>query len=802
MPLAVVSELPHVFKRLRHEPRFVLLVMLMLGLALGGITAMLAVVNGVLLKPLPYAQADRLVLVGHRHAERGDVYGMFSPQDHQDLVAASRSIESSTVYMPQANVNALVSATPVQLEVSFVAGNFFATLGAQPRLGRALIVDDDQPGIDVAVISDSAWRSLFGGDAGIVGSDVRIQGRPFRIVGVMPPAFDYPDARVQAWLPLSFLGESDVPRRREIRWLEVLARLRPGVTLDGATREIDATVAAIAQQHPGSNADWNRAAVTPLFDSIVGGARAPIIALFTATALVLLIACVNFANLLLVRAQRREREMATRGALGAAPGRLAAQLLLEAVVLTAAAAMVGAVLAHVFVGAFIAAAGTTLMRHGEIGIDAGVLALGAAVALAAALAASAYPAWRARRTDVAQVLASGGKSSTGRRHAIVRSSLVVVQVALVCALGYSTGLALDSLRRVAAIDTGVASEQVIEFTVRLDSAEYDAPGARNAARSRLLDVLRELPGVESAAASKQPAIGQTGENYSFALPDRPDVPLTPNWGVLFITEDYFRTLGIPLLQGRDLAADEAPYAPLSIIVNSAFAETYFPDRDAVGQRIAFVGTTAEIVGQVANARHAGPRDAVKPVIYASSNVFARSAVAVSVRTAGRSPHFMDSLRQAVWSVDPALPIVGMRWLDESVAALEAQPRLVARALSAFAFIAAAIGALGIFGLLAYIVGERRRELAIRLAIGARPQRMFAAIVGHGGRLALFGLLLGAPIAFAAARVLQTTLHDTAVIEPVVLITVAAGVILLALTAGLLPAATALRTQPMEVLRHD
>ncbi len=801
-----LNDLRAAVRRLRREPGFAALFVAILAIALGGTTAMFSLVNAVLLQPLPYGDAQRLVLVGHRHAERGEVFGAFSPPDYDDLVARSRSIESAAAffYWPgQSSLNAMVGERPEQLEAASVTGGFFTTLGAQARLGRALLPADDVPGNDVAVLSDRAWRTLFGGDAGIVGRDVTIQERPFRIVGVMPPEFDFPDARVQVWTPRSIIGEDAIPTRREVRWLDVVARLQPGVTQAAAAQEIDGIVAAIAAEHADSNALWNHALVQPLFERVVGGTRGPLTALFAATGLVLLIACSNLANLLLARTQKRERELVTRSALGAAPGRLGAQLVAETLLLCATGAVVGALLAHLGLSTWLRSLDAPIARQAGIGLDWSVLGFGALLALACALGIGLVPAWRARRVEPARVLSRGGAPTAGVAQARVRAVLVVAQVALVCALGYASTLAVESLRRVLAVDSGVDAARVLSFNVKLSGSTYDAEGdARRNAQRAILDALRAIPGVVAVGGSKNAPLGQTGEGYGFTDPARPDQPLRPDFGVQFVSHDYFRALGVAIVRGRDFTGDEKPGDPATLIVNRAFVERWYPGLDVVGKRLRWGDEEVEIVGVVDDIRHAGLRKDALPAAYAPNSQVVRSSLTVSIRTNGPVPDLVARARDAVWSVDARLPITGMRWLDEELARMEAQPRLVATLLTAFAVLSALIGGLGVFSLLAYVVGERRRELAVRLAIGASPERLLGVVVAQAARLAVAGVAVGLPLGVAAAQLLGTQLFDTHVVEPWLLAALGGATLVLCALAAIAPGATALRTEPMQVLRQE
>ncbi|HET7844936.1 MAG TPA: FtsX-like permease family protein, partial [Xanthomonadales bacterium] len=586
-------------------------------------------------------------------------------------------------------------------------------------------------------------------------------------------------------------------------WLDVVARLAPGVSHAAAAKEIDAIVAGVAKEHADTNAHFSHAIVQPLFERVVGPTRAPLTALFAATGLVLLIACGNLANLLLARAQKRERELVTRSALGAAPARLGGQLVAETLVLTVVGAALGAVLAQLGLAAWLRGLDAPIARQAGIGLDWTVLAFGAFVALACGLGIGLVPAWRARRLDPARVLSRGGAPTAGSAHARLRAVLVVAQVALVCALGYASTLAVESLRRVLAVDSGVDTARVLTFNVRVDGPRYEeSREARVAGQRAILDALRAIPGVVAVGGSKNAPIGQTGEGYEFTDKAHPDRPMRPDFGVQFVSHDYFRALGVPFERGRDFTGEEKPDGPVTIIVNRAFVERWYAGEDVVGKRLMLGDSEVEVVGVVADIRHGGLRKEALPAAYAPNNQVVRSSLTVSVRTNGPVPDLVARARDAVWSVDARLPITGMRWLDEELARMEAQPRLVASLLSAFALLSALIGGLGVFSLLAYVVGERRRELAVRLAIGAPPMRLLGVVVAQVARLAVAGVAIGLPLGIAAAQLLGTQLYDTRTIEPLLLGALGVATLALCALAAIAPGATALRTEPMQVLRQE
>lgn len=796
------------WRQLIRRPAHSALIVLVLALALGGVSAVYSVVQAVLLMPLPYGDSSRLVHVGHGHSTRGAVYGAFSPQDAQDLSARTPSVAQLAwyLYMPnQTSVNTRAGDRREQLEAAYVSAEFFNVLSMAPVHGRTLGAVDLEPGVQTVVLSQRAWQQQFGGDPALVGRDIAINDQPYRVVGVMPAEFDYPSVAVQAWLPLSAVTETMIPHRRDVRWLDMVGALKPGVDLAAAGRELGAVIGALAREHPDSNAGFERAVLEPLVERVVGHDRGPLWAIFAATVLVLLTACVNLANLLLARATERERELALKGAIGAAPGRIARQVTLEIVLLTTLGAVAGLLLAKAALAWFADAGAGQVARLSEVRLDPGVIAFGFAASLATALACALLPARHARRVDPARALGNGVAGTARAGVGRTRTALMVVQVALVCVLAYGTLLVLRSVQRLADVDLGVSAERVLSFNVRLQGPRYEPADAIGRDREAILDALRTLPGVTSVAASKNAPIGETGERYGFTLPEAPQTLISPEWGTLFVTRDYFRTLGIPMVRGQTFDAGERRGEPSrEVIVNQAFAARHLPGRDPVGQalRIGTAGPEVRIVGLVGDVRHAGPRAAAQPTVYVSHASASRSSVTVSLRVAGEVPELMSRVREAVWSVNPDLPIVGMDWLGGRIDRLNAQPRLLSALLSGFAALSAAIGGIGVFGLLSYVVGARRREFALKLALGERPVRLMRGVLGQGAAYALTGLVLGAAMGLAAARALRTVLFDTQPFEPEVLAMMAGGMMLLALCASALPAWRALRISPMQVLRED
>ena len=804
----VLSDLRYAVRGLLRTPGFALSVVLTLALGIGATTALFGVLRAVVLQPLPYAEPDRLVHVGHLHAERGPVFGAFSPQDFDDLAAGSRSLASAAAYAfwpGQTTVNAMTRDGPQQLESAVVSAQFFATLGVTPLLGRTFSADENRPGgARAIVLSASVWRRFFGADPNVAGRTLTIDGEPVAVVGVMPASFAFPSAQAQVWLPLSFITDEKIPHRRDVRWLDAVGRLAPGVSIDGARADLDRVLGGLEHDHPEADQGWGHAAVVGLQDAVVGDARPVLLLSLLAAALVLATACVNVASALLARGSTRHGEFALRGALGARRSHLLRQLLIEALLLAAAGGALGLLFALGALRLFALSGAVLLPRDLAVRADPLLLGIVALLSVVVALGCGLVPALRATAGGLRGALGtrSGGDGHRGGR---LRTVLVVVQVGLVSMLLYGALLTFASLSRLAHVDLGVRDDGVLSFNIKFEGSRYEASGARAQARAAILAGVRALPGVDSAAGAKTFPLGVTGERYGFTLADRPDVDVNPEFGALIVSDGYFRTLGIPIERGRDLAAE--PVAGRhEIVVNRALADRYWPHGDAVGHRLR-VGngdksTDFEIVGVVGNVRHGKLWQEPRGAVYVSTHDFDRSSLTVLVRTALPPASIFASLDAAVHRVDPQLPLANKLALRTALDDVLARPRVLSVLLAAFAAIATCIAAVGVFGVLAYVVGRRRRELAVRIALGARPAQMRQAVLGQGLVFGLGGGLIGLGGGVALALALRSLLYGVAPLDADALMLVLTGVVAICLLASCLPALRAARVDPIEALREQ
>ncbi|HET9483244.1 MAG TPA: ADOP family duplicated permease [Xanthomonadales bacterium] len=797
--MSFATSLVAVLRSMRRSAKFSALVVFVFAFAMGGAIAGFSAVKALLLEPLPYRDAAALVRVGHTHAQRGVVFEQYSPPDVDDLVRGTTAFESVSPFFKDEE-NVLVGEQPYQFSVVYVSPNFYDTLGSAAAYGRT----PAPGGADTIAISHRAWQTYFAGDPAIVGREIRMPKGPLRVVGVMPAGFEYPTASIDAWFPIGLIGEDDIPRSREVRWMDVVARLKAGVSIDAARAQSDAVVAALAREHGASNEGFDRVAIAPVPQQLVVNERAPVLSLFVATLLVLALASVNVANLMIARAARRERELAVRAALGASRRALAMQVFGESLALALLGAMVGLGLAKLAIEAFAHAAAGRVARLAQIELDPSIVAAAFGVALLTGLAVGAWPALRSARADAARALGRASAGAQSRGETRLRAALVVAQVALVGGLGYAAILLGTSLATLARVDLGFEPDRVATFSVRLSDRKYEENAPKQRGRLALLEAVRAVPGVRDAASSKVATIGGEPERFGLALPSDAKTMLPLEWGLPFVSGRYFETLGVPVLRGRTFADVESRESRIiPIVVNQAFAERWFAGREAVGQELLLMGEhRSQIVGVVGNVSHAGPRMPQAAAAYLPSSMLERSLVTVVARVEHESPAMLQALRDAVRAVDPGLPVTDLKYLDEQVALLDERAHWLARALGAFAAFGCLLGGIGIFSVLSYVVALRSREMALKLAIGARPGELAGAVLSQAMKLALAGGLLAIPLGIGAARVIEALLHGVEPTTPTMLAAMLLAVLLLAAAAAALPARRAARTEPMVALRAE
>jgi predicted permease len=796
-----LQDLQFGLRSLRRRPGFAAVAILTLALGIGATSAVFTIFDAVLLRPLPYPEADRLVRVHHVDREEWVLDGAFSPPDFEDFAPAADRFAALAPYFSepgQSGVNLRGDQAPVRLRSAYVSAPFFPTLGIGPRLGRVFQPADLVPGKDRSlVISSRLWEGRFGADPATVGRKVDVDGEPFTIVGVMPSRFAFPEPDVDVWLPLSLIGEDDIPRRRFLRWMQVVGRLRPDVTPAAAQAQLDGLLAGLARAHPNSNEGWTESRVVPLLDSLVGGVRPALRILFGAVGLVLLIACANYANLLLARGTQRLRELGIRSALGAERRRLVRQLLTESLVLAVLGGAAGLALAYGGLAALRGMALEQLPRAQSISLDLRMIAFTFAVALVSSLVFGLAPALRGARLAAA---ATRGARGASERRGGLRSVLVVAETALAVLLLVGAGLLLRSLWTLTHTDPGFQPDGVLAVSL---SYHGEIPPAERLQRHReLLDRVAAVPGVVGVGASKTLPLHGGGEPYSFHLPGRPDEEVRPAGGAVIVSPGYFRTLGIPVHAGREFSfADGDEGAPLGFVVNLALARQLWSDGQALGKSLMLGDFEGTVIGVVGDVHVDGLAADAPPTLYVGTHMAPRSSVKLYVRTAGDPVALAPAVRAAVAEAEPDLPIAELATLPEVIARTVVAPRFFATLLGLFSALALSLALVGLYGVLSFSVAQATREIGIRLALGAGRGTVVALVVGRTARLAGLGLVLGIAAAIAGGKVLAGQLHGVAPRDPATL----AGVVVVlgagALVAAWLPARRAAAVEPALSMRE-
>jgi predicted permease len=800
---ALVQDVRYALRMLRHAPGFALVAVLTLALGIGATTAIFSVVRGVLLRPLPFSEPERLVRMWQANPSQSVSKGEVSPLDFADWKARQRSFEDMGTWWHvegMTGINLSGDGEPQRIPATYVADGFFSTLGVAPLMGRVLLAGDHQPGHNsVAVLSHGLWQRRFGGDRAILGRTLTLDGLPTTVVGVMPPSFSFPSERVDVWVSDSLISESGIPRQRQVRWQSVVARLKPGVSLETARTEMNGVARQLAEEYPDTNVQTNAVTVVPLHEAVTGDVRAGLLVLLGAVGFLLLIACVNVANLMLTRATARERELAVRAALGAGPGRLVGQLLTESLVLSLLGGAFGVLLAVWGTELLLAFSVKQLPRLQEVRVDGAVLAFAMGATLFTGVLFGLLPALRARSPQLAPVLKAAGRGLAGGSGARLRNALVVAEVALAVMLMAGAGLAARSLMSLLSVEPGFRAEGAVVVS-------FSASAGERPTRQYLAEVLervREVPGVEVAGTVKNLPLEGVGEPAPLVMAGQPlNAADAPRVNYLHVSNDYFRAMAIPLVRGRAFTYQDRGEAPPVLVVNEAFVRRFFPNEDVVGRAIQWGSEAAPIVGVVGDVRQESLSEPAPPTVYVHVLQNSRSNVNMVVRGKGAPLQLAAAVRQAIWSVNPNQTITRITTLEEVVGGSVARPRFIAALLGLFAVLALVLGAVGIYGVLAYTVGQRQRELGVRLALGARPAEVLRMVLNGGMRLAGLGAALGVAGALVLSRVMGSILYGVAPHDPLAF---GAAVVLLmgvALVACLVPARRAMRVDPAVTLRAE
>src|SRR5262245_1107295 len=797
-------------RMLIKKPGFTLIAVITLSLGIGANTAIFSVVHAALLRPLPYEEPDRLVMIWERNLSRGLEQSQASPVTYCDWREQKRLFDKIACWWyPQVNLTD-TGGEPQRVRTIDVTDGFFDVLGARPSIGRGFQPGEDRPGGErLAVIGHELWRSRYNADPNILGKAITLDGRSYSVIGVMPPGFDYPNA-TEVWTPL---GWEPRQHSRNARFFEVVARLKPGVTPQQAQAEMNALSNRIAQENPQSNKDWG-AAVVSLRDQLVGDFRPALLVLSGAVGLVLLIACANVANLLLARAGAREKEVAIRLAIGATRGRLLRQLLTESVLLALLGGAIGLLIAAWGADVLLRLNPVEIPRLDHLAVNAPILAFTLGVSLLTGLIFGVVPALHASRPDLNSTLKEGGRESqTGGGR--IRGALVVAEVAIAMVLLLGAGLLLKSFVQLQRVDAGFNPANILTFNLQLPFSSYRDYRQVSELYSALIARLKALPGVQSAdAAGFLPLEG--GWPTKLLIQGRPPVqgeePVAQHRPV---TEGYFQTMGIPLLRGRRFDERDQPDAPGVMIVNEALQRRYFPSEDPVGKRITTLARQygplgrvmpasleMEIVGVVGNEKNSSLSKTAEPAVYFSHRQFSYRSMSVVVRTTAAPLSLAPAVQNEIWSLDRNLPVSNIKTMEKRLGEAIAQPRFSALLLGLFAALALLLAAVGIYGVISYTVQQRTHELGVRMALGASVSDILKLVVGRGLALIMTGVGLGVLGAFGLTRLIAGLLYGVRATDPLIFVVMPALLALVALVACYIPARRATKVDPMVALHYE
>jgi putative ABC transport system permease protein len=802
----LAQDLRYAWRSFGNAPAFTATVVLVSALGVGVTTAAFSVTDHVLMRPLPFAQPERLVRLWQSEPQRGYQRGELSPANFRDWRARATSFESMAVWRSLA-FNLSGSGDPERIAGCAVSDAFFPLLGVRPLLGRTLGADDDREGAPAAIVLGyRLWQDRFGGDASLLGRRLTLDGASYEVVGVMPRDFRFPTRETEFWTATRFVAEMYEDRGNT--FLYGVARLAPGVSLEQARAEASLLATQIERANPQTNAGVG-AAVFRLRDEIAPESRLMVTALLGAAFCVLLIACTNLASLLLARSLVRRQELAVRSALGAGRERLLRQLLTESGLLAALGGLLGVALAYTATPLLARLVPTSLPIASAPAVDLRVLGFAAVMTVAVALGFGVVPAWRALRDVDATGLREGARGGVGGRRERLRGALVLAEVTLSVALLASAGLLLRALARVQAVDPGFRADGVLTLRTALPLPRYDETAARHRFYADVLAGVRALPGVEDAAYTSFLPLVMRGGIWRVQLPGQ---EATAGGGasasLRFVTPRYFATLGIPLVSGRDVSDADTATTAFVAVVSDSFARQHWPGQDPLGRRFRLAFFERTVVGVVGDVRVRGLERASEPQVYVPDQQVPDGGVIfyapkdLAVRTAGDPASLVPAIRRIVAQADPQQPVSDVQTMAEVVREETGARTVQLRVLGAFAAAALLLAAVGIHGLLSYVVRSRSQEIGVRMALGATPRDILLLVLRGIARLTAAGLALGLLLAGLSARALSSLLAGVSPYDATTLAVAAAVAASTALSGGLLPALRALRVDPLRVMRAE
>ena len=810
--MTALQDLRFAIRILLKNPLFTLVAVVTLALGIGANSAIFSVVNSILLRPLPYLRSQELVLINHVYKKLDlrasvSVPGYLYYKDHAQSFQNMAAVKDW-----EANLTG--DGEPERIDGTKVTGNFFSTLGVAPRQGRDFSPDDTEAGRNhVAVISDGLWRRRFGADEHVMGRTIIVNGESYAIVGVMPRGFSYGrefGSPIDLFVPLTFTPQDAAPDNFGFEFLNVIARVKPGVTQPQAQAELDTIAANIRHQYmnDADASNWS-IGVTSLRQFVVGDIRPALFILFAAVGFILLIACANVANLSLARAAVRQKEIAIRLAVGAKRIRVIRQLLTESVLLALIGGGLGLLIAYWGVDLLIRLNEKNIPRAQEIGLDGRVLLFTLGISVLTGILFGLAPAIRASKNELVRTLKEAGHSgSSGLSHRF-RGSLVVIEIALSLVVLVGAGLLIRSLIRVQQVDAGFRADNILAMSLALPDYKYHKAVDQRVFFDRLLEATRALPGVQLASETSALPLGGSTPSSSFYIEGRPVAPgqQSPHGDYASVSPDYFQTLGIKLIRGRIFTEHDTSEAGGVAIIDEAMARKYWPNEDPIGKRITFEGGRQsplwrEIIGIAGHVKSRALDGESRPQYYVPLDQRPESSMFLAVRTTNGPASVAPAVRGLIHSLDKDLPVYRVTTMEQLVADSLAQRRFSALLLGVFGLLALLLAAVGLYGVMAYSVSQRTHEIGLRVALGAQQRDVLKLIVGQGLFLAVIGLAIGLVAAFAATRVMSAMLFGIGAADRTTFIAVSLLLAIVALLACYIPARRATKVDPLVALRYE
>jgi len=806
------NDLRYAIRMLLKKPGFSMVALVTLALGIGANTAIFSVVNAILLRPLNYKNPDQLVLINHNYPKL-DLKASVSAPGYVHYRDHAQSFESVAA-IGGWNVNLTGTGEPERLQGMAITSNLFHTLGEEAAHGRVFLPEEDQLGHNrVALLSDGLWQRRFGSDPGIVGKTITLNGESYTVVGIMPPSFRLGSEFGQPsdiWSPIGFTNEQLAPGNLTNESLTVIARLKPNVTFQQAQAEMDTIAANLRQQYmPGMDASGWGLALQSLQEFVVGEIRPALYILLAAVCFVLLIASANVANLLLARAAARQKEMAIRVALGADRLHIIRQLLTESVVLALIGGALGLLLAMWGVNLLVALNQTNIPRATEIGLNGRILAFTFGISLLTGILFGLAPALHFSRSDFHGTLKEGGRSGSADVRGKVRGLLVIAEIALALVLLVGAGLVTKSFIKLQQVDPGFRPQNILAMQLTLPSYKYPEPAQILAFEQQALEQIKALPGVQSVGATSVLPMSGSGSSGSFRIEGRTVEPgqQPPHGDRWSVSSDYLQTMSIPLVKGRYFSDRDAPDAPGVAIIDETMARKYWPGEDPVGKRITFGGDPdnprwREIVGIVGYVKTKGLEGESRVQYYLPLAQRPVSGTYLVVRTTGDPTSLAAAVRGVIGTLDKDLPVYKVTTMERLVADSMARQRFSMFLLGSFAAVALLLATVGLYGVMAYMVTQRTKEIGIRLALGAQTRDVLKLVIGQGMVLSLIGVGIGLVAAFALTRLMESLLFGVSATDPSVFVIISLTLVGVGLLACYIPARRATKVDPMIALRYE